>query len=274
MARALTLLLLLSCVAACSGGGGAANPGSQNFRPGSAPDIVLLSVSGRCGVFCVSPGDNVAYLGEPGDAAEAIAVAFQGAGLTVDRADYIAALFDDDAPERFGFLTLVADIQWIHDNWIDGFADPTRIVIVGHSHGAEWAHIACGALPAVPIEYLISLDASCLLWESDYGTEVANYLATNGNPYGWDISSPCDAWPVTGQASLFDTDDVAFDNVVVNLEVQATGFIQDLEINYRLDGTQVDILTHESTIDDHGGVHDPLGDSIPWVLAQLAALGY
>ena len=33
---------------------------------GGAPDVVILSVAGRCGVPCVAPRDNWAYLGSRG----------------------------------------------------------------------------------------------------------------------------------------------------------------------------------------------------------------
>lgn len=229
--------------------------------------------------FC-PPECNEPYLGGPGDAAEAIAVAFENADNSVERLDYIAALYnyDDDTDgqdDRFGLLQLVTDLEWVFNNWIDGVNDPTRIVIVAHSHGCVWAHIACSVVPHVPIDYLISLDGNCLDWGASYGQEVADYLATNGNPFPWDISNPCDVWVIFGVMDPADTEDVAFDNVAVNLEVRSADFlISDFQVNHRLDGSFDGIFTYDAVIDDHSGVHDPLGESMAWVLDQLALPGY
>lgn len=145
------LAVLLAVVAAGCGGGGGGAPSSTsqppdgppaNLRPAGSPDVVVLSVSGRCGlgILCTSPVDNEPYLGDFGDAAEAVRLSFQQAGHTTDYADFIASFYsyDDDndgQSDRLGFLELVDTLDWIEDNWISDFDNPTRIVIVAHSHG-------------------------------------------------------------------------------------------------------------------------------------------
>ncbi|MDJ0521689.1 MAG: hypothetical protein QNJ90_06390 [Planctomycetota bacterium] len=280
--RAAVLLGALAA-GACGGGGGPVQPDTPNLRPESAPDIVLLSVSGRCGVgiLCSSPEDNEPYLGYAGGAAEAVEEAFRQAGYTTDAADFIASLYsyDDDADgaaDRRGFLELLAELDWIQENWIADFENPTRIVIVAHSHGCVWAHIAAGVRPDVPIAYLISLDGNCLLWEFDYPPDITAYFSANGNPWSWDIRDPCDRWDIPGLSGAADTEDVAWPNVDVNLEVRSNDpfGIEDVQLNYRPDGTRTRIDSFASVSDDHSGVHDPTGESMAWVLQRLQELGY
>jgi len=285
--RLISLLLLCVCVACGGGSGSSGQPAPEptpNLRPAGSPDVVVLSVSGRCGlgILCTSPVNNEPYLGDPGDAADAVETAFQQAGRTTDSADFISSFFsyDDDgdgAADRRGFLDLIALLDWIQGNWISDFDNPTRIVIVAHSHGCVWAHIAVSVRPGIPIAYLISLDGNCLAWESDYPPDITTYFSANGNPFSWDIRDPCDRWLIPGLANPADTEDVVWPNVAVNLEVRGNGGlsgIKDLQVNYRTDGTRTAIYTFDSDSDNHREVHDPNGESMPWVLDALDQLGH
>jgi len=248
-------------------------------RPSTQPDVVVLAVSGRtidfADPFC-APACNVDYLGAPGDAAEAIVQQHVAQGNTVVLWTYVSSL--DSYPDgRFGFLQLLDDLDWIDKNWIQGQTTPTRIQIVAHSHGATWAHVACSVMANVPIEALVSLDAICFQWEADYGPSILAYYAVYGNPWPWDISTPCGEWMVPGFATLFDTGDVAFDNVAHNFEVQsddscALCLLSDQTDNARLDGSITGIVTFASTQDDHSGVHVPGRESMLWVLDRLLEL--
>lgn len=279
------LCAAFSCASAgCSGGVSVAAVESAIGRPAEAPDVLLLSVSGRtfdiADFFC-PPDCNVPYLSEPGDAAGATFNDLVGRGYTVVQGDYTAAFrnFDDTGnglADRYGLQQLLADLEWVHANWIDGFLDPTRIVIVTHSHGAVWAHIAASLLPDVPIEVLVSLDGVCLQWEDDHAPSILDFYAEEGlNPFPWDISAPCDRWDVAGVAALQDTEDVVFANIALNLEVQSNGGIggggvEDLQDNHRKDGSQDGIRRFKSGSDDHTEVHDPGRGSYQWVLTELA----
>jgi hypothetical protein len=219
----------------------------------------------------------VPYLGDPGAAAEAVLTDLTNRGLSVDHTAYIAALlsFDDDLDgqdDRFGFLDLVEDLQWIQDNWIADFDNPTRIVILAHSHGCVWAHIATSVLPDVHVEVLVSLDGVCFFWEADNGLSIDDYVATNGNPWSWDISMPCAAWDVPG-IGVLDTNDVAFSNVRYNIEVLSDGstpFAADEQENYRPDGTRLDIESFHATQNSHTEVDTPGTQSMLFVLDRLA----
>jgi len=283
------LCLVLLSLAACSSPKTAVvNPGpdTSGTRPAEAPDIVLLTVSGRnldlLDLFC-PPECNLPYLGDAGGAGESLQTEIESLGYTVERDDYIAALqsYDDDGDsiaDRLGFLQLVSDLVWIRDNWIGTFEDPTKIVIYAHSHGCVWAHIAASVVPDCPIEVLASIDGVCLQWEADHDGSVDDYVNANGNPWPWDISSPCDEWTVPGQGDRLDTKDVVFDNVRFNLEVKSTGvnllfgLIADTVDNRRLDGTETDITRLPAGSEGHSDVDDPGSAAYDWVVARLGEI--
>jgi hypothetical protein len=265
-------------VAGC-GAGTADNP-----RPQGSPDIVLITVSGHVGVLsatnCAS-ADNRSYLADAGEAAEAVATTFGNLGFSGLVAHY-ADIFDGvdadgdgitDDPEARGFLQLLVLLQDLYDNWIHGFDNPTRIVIVAHGHGAVWAHMAVSVLSHVPIEYLITLDGTCALWECEHQTEVADWLAANGDPYAWDISHPCGLWPVSGQTGDFDTSDVVFSNVRYNLEVQSNDpEVRDEVDNFRLDGTRTNVATFFSATESHHDVRLAGGPALTWVDQRIRTI--
>lgn len=282
-------IVALTLLAACSGSSTPAPvpalPGAHGLRPATAPDVLLLSVSGRTlssDLFC-PPDCNVAYLGDPGDAAEAVVDALTQHGLVVAHIPYVAALwnYDDDADgsydDRLGFLQLVADLEWFHETYVAGSAEPPRVILLAHSHGCVWAHLACSVLPDVPIDVLVSLDGVCTQWTGDNEEDIQEYYAAYGNAFPYDIAQPCGRWTVPGADLPFDTEDIVFANVAANLEVQSNGdtpIAQDGRTNHRLDGSATGIQTLVSSLDDHSAVHDPGGQSIPWVLDRLAELGY
>lgn len=271
--RCLSLLLL----AACGGGGGGDTYTGGSIlgpRPEGAPDVVVLSVSGHdgavSGLFCTSD-TNHAYLAEPGDAVDAVVAAIGDLGLTVavgHFADRLSApdLDRDGQPdnaEQYGFSELLATMQWVFDEWMDGVANPTKLVIVAHSHGATWAHIATSVMSHVPVSCLVTLDGICSFWECEHAEEVAAFVAANALVFDWDIAHPCDAWQVG--ASVYNTKDIAFDNVATNLEVQSSDFfVSDCCDNVRLDGSTGGIATFLSG-EDHNEVRNASGAAMTWV---------
>ena len=275
MLRHVAFAILALTLVACGGSGSEAGAPQQTLRPGTAPDFVILSVSGHCGVLCNPPVDNDSYLADPQDAVEAILQTLNGLGFTTQASDYSDRFESldrdgDGTIDEFGFLQLIDDLDFVYDNWIDGRSNPTRILVVAHSHGATWAHIAVSVVDQVPIEYLISLDGVCFLWGTEHQGTIQNWFQANGNPYAWDISAPCNIWNIPGQAAPYNTKDVVFDNVVINLEVQSDDlFISDCCDNYRLDGSQTGIEIFAST-ENHGEVHRSGSASMAWVQTRIA----
>lgn len=271
------LLLCLATLAACSGGAAeTANTAAQNPRPAGSPDILILSVSGHSDILSALTcgGDNTTYLDGPGDAVEALVQVFVGLGLSTETAHFAdrleAPAVSPQDPARQGFAELIATLEAAFFDWVDGFSNPTRIVIVDHSHGSNWAHIATSILN-VPVEYLITLDGICLLWECEHQTDVAAWVAANGL-FVWDISRPCDRWLVPGQVGLRNTKDVVFPSVRIHLEVQSSSLIpSDGTDNYRIDGSQGGIFRLAS-VEGHGGVHLAGGSSMGWVMNTILGI--
>jgi len=250
--------------------------------PATRPDVVVLSVSGHDGALnaalCVSD-TNRAYLGDPGEAVGAVAQTFADLGLTVAVVDLSDRLSGPDAdrdglsdrPDQMGFIELLLLMERIYQDWMVGQAVPTRLVIVAHSHGGVWAHIATSVMSHVPVSYLVTLDGICLLWECEHEDAVRDWVRRDSPGFAWDISVPCAAWSVPGFPGLLDTKDVVFDNVDINLEVQSTDlFVSDDQDNTRLDGSQAGIATYVAP-EGHNGVRDETSDAVAWVTAMIAA---
>jgi len=258
-------LLFFLVLAACGGGGSPAPFDAPEIE--AAPDVVLLTVSGRrfdpFAPFC-PPECNEAYLGEPGDAGEAIFTELATRGLAVDVEHYIAAWESYDGPPRLGCRQLVEDLRWIEENWPEA-----AIVIVGHSHGCVWAHNVAAALPDVEIDVLVSIDGVSLQWEGDHGDSIEDWFGTaGGNPFPHDLADVTEVWPTA--AGTRDTKDVAFANVVFNVEVQSNDllFSDDVD-NVRLDGTDSSIARLAAPGDNHSEVHEPGTESMNFVIDRL-----
>jgi len=273
------------CLVAALAVAGCGSGSEENPRPQGTPDVVLISVSGHVGVLSATnceSADNRAYLGDGGQATEAIATTLGNLGFSglighyADVFDGIDADGDGvvDAPDGQGFVQLLVLLQNIYDNWIAGFDNPTGIVIVAHGHGAVWAHMAASIMSHVPIAYLITLDGICDLWECEHETEVADWLAANGDPYDWDISHPCGLWPVTGRTAVYSTSDVVFDNVKYNLEVQSNDILsfRDEIDNFRLDGTRRGIDTFFSASEDHNEVRMGTSAALTWIDQRIRTI--
>jgi len=274
----LLLVPILLFAGACSdNGGGGEDPDSNPLLPlpeGEAPDIVLLSVSGHGGavsaIFCESD-ENRAYLMDGGEATEALLSAFDNLGLDVLDAHFSDRVFADESglADRLGFAEMVGFLKAVQAKWITGQAQPTRVVIVAHSHGATWAHLAVALLDEIPIEYLITLDGICLQWECEHTAGLAEWLAANGFAPPTDLTRPCELWTV-GEVE-YDTKDVAFDNVSINLEVHSNGFpLGDCCTNVRLDGTTDGIETFMAP-ESHSGVTLADSVSMAWVVDEIVA---
>ena len=96
----------------------------------------------------------------------------------------------------------------------------------------------------------------------------------------WLLGDAPDFFDIPGRPVWYDLEDVAPDNVWVNLEVASditvgiagTFTIQDSELNYRFDGTRIDIERYYATGESHGAVHQSSSNSMTWVISRIIAL--
>ncbi|HJN75337.1 MAG TPA: hypothetical protein QGF58_15520 [Myxococcota bacterium] len=253
----------------------------SDLRPEGSPDVLVISVSGHC-TSCVGWSYNDEYMldrGTPG----AIATALREQGHHAEIWDYADALYTWESSRSgevlvWGFLDLVAHLEWVEENWIAEYDNPTRVVVVAHSHGVVWAHSALLAAEGVPVEVLVDLDGVCLSWESDESTVgigddwtsvIDSHVAEYGDPWWFDLADACDSWAIPGLQNPADIEDVVPDNVILNLEVGSSDWLlYDAQHNRRLDGTQTGIHGFTSA-ENHAGLLRPTSDAMEWVVARV-----
>lgn len=285
----LLLLILPTLLLACGEGlGGQDGPTGEDGGLGiDRPHVLIMGASGH--KLTVSTGPNEAYLVQQGTAGRlhdqlsadgALVYAWDHADEFFSYDDLGNALtpWDNANFVSFGFLHFVEDLRWVDENWIQGRESPTRLIVLAHSHGVVWAHIALHLYPDIPVDVLIDLDGDCTAWGSDvvpglpsdgWDQVVQQWSAVNQVEWSFEIWNACDAWTIDGIDGLFDIEDVVPASVATNLEVRSDGLILfDADPNVRLDGSIDGILSLE-TAEGHEEVAGPWSESMHWVLEQL-----
>lgn len=287
-AALLTSAALLSGCAPLTWRPGKSPPLNLNAPP---PDVVLLTVSGRCGPPCAAPRDDWDSL-TPRGTVDAVAEALAATGLSVQAAGYAS-----NANETFfsrqvlafqpGFGALVRDLERMKTTWLAG-PNPPRLVLLGHSQGVIWTHYLARIYPDVTFALLIDLDGSCTFWKADRATDrpptPLNYPAP-GLPLP---ATACDT--LSTPAGRLGGKDIVWPNVERNLEVQSKRFpartspagglpvnyLFDLTRNARPDGSYTGIQTFISKREDHSAISHPRSDALRWVSehATQLALGW
>jgi len=286
--RRIIILGLVLVLTACGGGSGSANPTAPGATPGPGtgtggtgsgggttpspgPQVALLVVSGHA--FGVAP----TYL--DASAGPFIAQALTTAGQTVETTYY------EDGPGSagaLGYADLLARLRFIRDTWINGRTNPTKIVLMAHSHGGPWSHGATRDVPDVPVRLQIDLDTSSNGFGLVHAANVVNLLG--GSPeeaYNVQLTVTC---PTSGHGSQagfsYGLEDVVFPNVAKHFEVRSGEIVPnplafeeyDERWNARLNATTTDLTCYYAGT-SHGEVHTPLGSTMPivrdWVLANL-----
>ena len=138
------------------------------LRPTGSPDVVIMGFAGNIGGFPPTNFSGLRYL----TGMSLLADAFHALGKTVEERDYASRFHEDFniitwRPEA-GLNEAIEDLVWIHDHWMVGFANPTRIVMVGNSWGGMFAHLTALAVPEVQIDYMVDADTMCALFPELY----------------------------------------------------------------------------------------------------------
>lgn len=260
---------------------------APNPRPLDTPDVLIVAVSGHCNPFRCFTSYNDEYLNS-GGTLRAIAAPFLDRGLQVSSLAATDNFYDEpvgaETPAAYGFLSLLARLEWVRDNLVADWDDPTRIVVVGHSHGTVWAHLALHVLEQegspVPVDVLVDLDAVSEGWEDKvslgfgdaWGSVIQDYTSRTGTVWPFEIWNSADSWVVPGDAGLLDIEDIVPDSVTVNLEVWSSDgtAIRDRDPNIRLDGSTTGFARIQS-VENHEGTVEPGSDSIEWVTEAITA---
>lgn len=258
-------------------------------RPNDAPDVVIIGFAGRCGVndpfySCDAPRANRPYLDalpQP-STLQALQSNLEQQGYSVTIRSFVgrlsAAEASTSAPAPEGYLEAEAYINEVYNTWIRNQANPTRLIAVGHSHGAVWMNLLLLNQPDIPFDYAISLDGVCSFWWADHEPAISAHYGSQGRPRPLAQGDPCNSFALPGLGSLRDLDDVIPTNVGVNLEVQASPVTIpfDDQINFRLDGSRRDIFTYvaKQTHSGNTGVQQANGEAMRWVNAQINQYGF
>lgn len=268
------LLVALSCT--LDEGPDLSPASAPKLRPPGSPDVLLVTVSGHC-TDCASEynGEYLRSWGTPQNLQRAL----ENEGYSVDTWTYVDELYSwvrGDEVLAYGFLALVSDLDWVERTWIADFDNPTRVVLIGHSHGVVWAHSAAMAADHVPIDVLVDLDGVCLNWEDDdwalgLGDEwdevIDEHERRNGYVTWFDLSNPCDSWDL-GTGAAMNIDDVVPWNVRTNLEVRSSDWLlYDSQDNLRYDGSS-DTLSYTSDL-SHMKILEPASPPMAWVRHHL-----
>ena len=271
--------------------------GELTPRPAGSPDVLVLSVSGRCPAPCRPTGDNLDYL-TPRGTVQAVASVLESRGLTVQQYGVAAALTAHRpgivvqaqvgagktvSATQDGFVQLEERLLAADRDWIRGRSNPTRIVLLAHSHGVVWTHALARAHPEVPIDVMIDLDGVCDLWEMDNRRIIQDYLKAQGhNPWLFDLADSCGS--VRVGHLRYDLKDVVYPNVVTNLEVQSQrllsrqdgSFVANLPFdplqNVRPDGSRSGLRMFRAPGETHSRVSYPSSKAVIWATAQLGEL--
>ena len=291
MVRALTAFLVLLLVACGGSGADATKPsgdatgdgagtdnggndaGGSNLTPNPGPQVALLMSNGHSPL---APNYLVTLTGPQ------LQNAIFGAGYTIE-----TSYFTDDVGGGTpgGYAEFVAKLQQIRDEWIVGRSDPTRVVIVGHSHGCVRSHAAIRAVPDCPVRLLVDLDGSSVGWSTfAHGSDNTVIGGAPEGAYNIAATITCPAHPtVTSAPPPFDLEDVVFSNVQEAYEVRSGDVIldpanlpnvipYDERWNARPDGTTGGLTCHFSGT-PHAEVAAPgvtLNAVQAWILNRLA----
>jgi hypothetical protein len=287
LALALLPLILTGCD--LLGGGGGTEPGGNDGGLGdSRPHVLILAVSGH--PLTVSSGASTEYLIDQGTVGRAVDLLSSDGSVvwawdhadafySLDVAGNLVTPWDTVEFASYGFLHLLEDLRWVDENWIQGRETPTRLVVLAHSHGAVWAHIALHLYPDVPVDVLVDLDADSKIWGSDtlpglnsdgWDQVILQFTEATNAEWAFEIWQAADYWTVEDSDDLHDIEEIVPASVALNLEVRSDGLILfDDGPNLRLDGSNLGVSTFE-TNDGHEEVAWAYSEAMDWVLEELA----
>lgn len=281
--RVAGLSLSLGLVA-CGGGGSipevlAKTENPLPLRPAGTPDYYVVGISGKClaveggypgSCAQLSPSSlqaqdtskNYNYL-LPRGTLEGIANTIYGKGWSAAYKGYAASLPDrintssGKSELHHGFQTLEAEVMSIYKTAIQGVRNPSKIVLVAHSHGVVWSHLFTMLHPEVPVEIQVDFDGVCLYWVTDNQGDL--------NAAGWggrfSTSNICNGPRASLGGSSTDMQNITRNNVKSNVEIQSGAYLplnlHDSVGNRRLDGSTNGIFTEYFGTETHSKVTVP-----------------
>lgn len=261
-------------------------------RAAGAPDLLIIAFSGHCGFAC-STRDNWAYLGEASQETGGVAVlsgiqrAYEELGVgsveVLSASSFVTAHYSEISGRvESGYLQAHARLGAVKRRGGSSTATPTRVVLVGHSHGVVWATLLALNNPDVRFDALISLDAVCWQWWGRHSRYLIQQFMDGpfSTPAPLERGDPCRSQWVAGREAPMNISDVVPENVTYGIEVRTSfrllsldpNVLTDDEPNVRATGGTENlwgIMARES----HARLGRRYNDSIRWLEAMVKALG-
>ena len=274
---------------------------SLKLRPKNSPDVLILGFAGRCGVGCGAPFGNEPYLGREGTL-DLLQATFDDLGYSseaVSAAAIVANKYSEQ--DANGYFEVDQALQRAKKDWIEGYFNPTRLVFIGHSHGATWSSLLAYENQDVTFDYGIYLDAVCNSWERDnlyqlgFVNTIFNFYFSIKQPYPETLKDgACNVLEV-GRRD-YHLKDVVPDNVRVGVEARTKPLIAlpdstaletqgeicglgrianvaDATVNVRFDGSKRDLFEFEMGVQNHCEVVQPDGEVMEWTRAFILEKG-
>ncbi len=270
-----------------SSAGGGEDGSALPLRPEGSPDVVIIAFSGHCGAICRTVNTH-SYLDDPDvEAVQAVARIFQSMGLSVQ---YLSASSFVEAHSSAisrrmepGYLEAQAYLDFVREKWIAGVANPTRVVLLAHSHGTVWASLLALNNLEVTFDYFLSLDAVCWQWWRKHRGFITRTYAERGLPLPFPLEEgddPCEVFAVPGQRARQDITDVVPANVIYGLEVRSPlkllslspNLIRDDDPNMRINGSRLGLWSITAS-QNHSAVDTRYQEAMDWITVMLVRLG-
>lgn len=268
------------------------NVAPSALRPEGTPDLIIFAFSGHCGIVC-NTRDTKSYLDTASESTGGVAVldgivrAYEQLGFenidTFTLSSFVTAHYSQSSGKiEAGYLQAQAYLDEIKSELITGYVNPTRVVLLAHSHGTVWASLLAMNNLDVTFDAFISLDAICWMWWAKH-REFIYETFVNGPwtiPFPLDQGDPCGTMQIPGQRHRANINDVVPANVIYGLEVRTAfrllsldpNVLADDDINVRINGTDTNlwgVVAKES----HSNLGKYYNESIGWVESMITALG-
>lgn len=283
------------------------------LRPAETPDVIIMSFAG----FFTGAGP-IGTGGPIQDGIRLLNDSFHMLGYTTKvQWTYAPSMGDSHISpflltQEHGLERAIRDMEAIKASSIDGFSNPTRMVLVSVSGGGAVLHLFPFLFPEVQFDYLIDLDTGCggftaeyiswwlttPPWKRAYLRQHLHEVPRHVMPWIFGVPAPCAAGPRRPQT----INNLVADNVIYNLDVRTALISSERITNNPLgfgppvpllfsapigisfnrrpglpDGTprrgeQAGIYRYVDTTSFHAGF-DPVSDGGRWVAGKILELG-
>ncbi|MGL4611959.1 MAG: hypothetical protein ACRCYY_20165 [Trueperaceae bacterium] len=261
----------------------------KRLRPEGSPDVIVFGFAGHCGPFC-NVRDTWSYLNAATTDTGYIETA-QAVMSVLERQGYSVAYFDVSSfvkahessiskETEHGLLEAQAYLDDIKANWIENVENPTKVILLAHSHGTVWATLLAINNLDVTFDYFIYLDGICWQFWGFHKNHIRSAYKELGQslPYPLREGDPCTFLNIPGQQKFQDINDVVPANAIYGLEVKsplnvfALNIVRDDDTNVRMNGSRDFIWTIE-TQQGHSDVNNRYGDAMNWIEEMMLTLG-